>query len=346
MDWYQVHKRSLPWRETKDPYKIWLSEIILQQTRVAQGLPYYQKFVEAYPSVKHLAEAHEDEVLKLWEGLGYYSRARNMHAAAKQICSNHKGKFPETHQEILNLKGVGDYTAAAIASFAFNLPHAVLDGNVYRVLSRVFGIETPINKPEAKRTFTTLAQELLPIKSPADYNQAIMEFGALQCKPKNPVCSGCPLKDNCIALQKNMVSELPKKVAAKPKRERYFYYLQLEYNGNTAVQKRGAKDIWQGLYEFALLEFEKQKPIEEVLKEANTLNWLGDHFEILSTQALKPHILSHQKLWPVVLKIRLQHLATRLPNQWEWVDQKNLLKLPMPVLLRNYLDENQLPLPL
>jgi A/G-specific adenine glycosylase len=252
--WFAQNHRPLPWKGEQDPYKIWLSEIILQQTRVEQGLPYYQKFVEKYPDVKSLAAAPEDEVLKLWEGLGYYSRARNLHFTAKFIANELGGKFPDDYENIRALKGVGDYTAAAIASFAYNLPHAVLDGNVYRVLARFFGIETPTDLPAAKKEFAALAQNLLDPARPGDFNQAMMDFGATHCTPQQPKCPTCLLQSQCVAFQTKRVGELPVRSKAVEKKERFFVYFVAHFRGDTFVRKRTGKDIWQNLWEFPLLE--------------------------------------------------------------------------------------------
>lgn len=244
----------MPWKGERDPYRIWLSEVILQQTRVEQGWPYYLRFVEAYPTVRQLAEALEDEVLKLWEGLGYYSRARNLHATAKHVANQLAGQFPDSYAGLLTLKGVGEYTAAAIASFAYDLPHAVLDGNVYRVLARYFGIEMPTDTPAAKREFTTLANALLDPTQPAAFNQAMMDFGATICTPAQPLCRMCPLQADCVAYRLDKVAELPRKSKAKARKDRFFVYAVFNYQGDTFVHQRLEKDIWQNLYEFPLLE--------------------------------------------------------------------------------------------
>lgn len=254
MDWHAGHRRPMPWKGERDPYKIWLSEIILQQTRVEQGLPYYEKFVATYPTVRHLAEAQEDEVLKNWEGLGYYSRARNLHTAARYIAGELEGCFPKTYEGILSLKGVGDYTAAAIAAFAYDLPHAVLDGNVYRVLARFFGINTPIDTPAAKKEFSALAATLLDTARPGAYNQAIMDFGARHCTPRLPACAACPLQPHCVAFTTGQVSGLPVKSKSIEKKDRYFVYAVFYQGDHTWVRQRTGKDIWQNLYEFPLLE--------------------------------------------------------------------------------------------
>lgn len=244
----------MPWKGERDPYKIWLSEIILQQTRVEQGLPYYEKFVAAYPTVMHLAAAPEDEVLKNWEGLGYYSRARNLHTAAKYIAGSLAGRFPDTYEGIRALKGVGDYTAAAIASFAYDLPYAVLDGNVYRVLARFSGDDTPIDSPAGKKVFSSLAAALLDTTRPAAYNQAIMDFGATHCTPRQPACPVCPLQERCVAFQSGQVNKLPVKSKTAEKKDRFFVYAVFYHGDYTWVRQRGEKDIWQNLYEFPLLE--------------------------------------------------------------------------------------------
>ena len=257
ISWFRENGRALPWRETRDPYAIWLSEIILQQTRIAQGWEYWERFMAQYPTVEDLAAAHEDEVLKLWQGLGYYSRARNLHTAAKQIVA--LGHFPDTLEGIKQLKGVGDYTAAAIGSFAFDIPAAVVDGNVYRVLARYFGIDTPINSTQGKKEFAALAQSLLPSSKASDfqsslslvaaYNQAMMDFGAIQCTPQSPKCQLCPLAETCEAMRTNRVAELPVKQKTMKVKTRHLSYIYIRCKGETAIHRRGEGDIWQGLWE-------------------------------------------------------------------------------------------------
>ncbi|GJH41193.1 A/G-specific adenine glycosylase [Capnocytophaga sp. HP1101] len=255
ISWYSVAQRQLPWRGTTDPYKVWLSEVILQQTRVVQGLPYYERFIAQYPTVIDLANAPEEQVLKLWQGLGYYSRAKNLHHTAQYIAAELGGKFPQTYAGLLKLKGIGDYTASAIASFCYNEPCPVVDGNVYRVLSRLFGISTPINSPQGAKEFKTLAHECLDLHNPGTYNQALMEFGALQCTPQSPDCNTCVLRDHCWAFHHNKVNDLPVKLKKITIKKRYFNYLVwLDPLGQTRLQKRQGKDIWHGLYEFPLLE--------------------------------------------------------------------------------------------
>ena len=247
LQWFREYGRALPWRETKDAYAIWLSEIILQQTRIEQGRPYWERFMRRWPTVELLAAASEDEVLREWQGLGYYSRARNLHKAARQVVE--MGGFPQTLEDIKRLKGVGDYTAAAIGSIAFGLPAAVVDGNVYRVLARHYGIATPINTTEGKREFAALAQELLPKNEASAYNQGIMDFGAMQCTPQSPQCMLCPLQETCVALREGRVNELPVKQKTLKVKERHLTYIYIRYNGMTALHRRGEGDIWQGLYE-------------------------------------------------------------------------------------------------
>jgi len=258
--WYAENGRDLPWRRTRDPYAVWLSEIILQQTRIAQGTAYWERFMHRFPTVQDLADATEDEVLRLWEGLGYYSRARNLHAAAKQIVE--MGAFPDTLEGIRSLKGVGDYTAAAIGSICFDLPAAVVDGNVYRVLARHFGIATPVGTTEAKKEFTALAQRLLPEDQAGAFNQGMMDFGALQCTPQNPACLTCPLQPTCNAFRTGRVELLPVKKPATAVQERHFNYIYVRFQGQTAIRRRGAGDIWQGLYE----PFVMPEPIGQLIK--------------------------------------------------------------------------------
>ena len=246
--WYAQHKRSLPWRETKAPYVVWISEIILQQTRVNQGNDYFLRFIERFPDIKSLAEASEDDVLKIWQGLGYYSRARNLYTAAKQVMEKFDGVFPSSYSDILSLKGVGEYTAAAVASIVYNLPYPVVDGNVFRVLSRLFTIETPIDSTIGKKYFNEIAQSILDEQHPGDHNQAIMEFGALVCTPKQPKCTECPLQSVCLAFEKKNVLNYPVKKGKTIQKERFFNYFHIEQNGYTYIKKRGDSDVWQNIY--------------------------------------------------------------------------------------------------
>jgi len=295
LKWYSHYKRELPWREENDPYKIWVSEIILQQTRIVQGWDYYLRFVERFPTVADLANAAEDEVLKYWQGLGYYSRARNLHTGAKHIVNQHNGNFPRQYEDILKIKGVGEYTAAAIASFAFNLPYPVVDGNVFRVLTRIFGIHTPIDTNTGKKEVTTLANKLIDKEKTGIFNQAIMDFGALQCTPANPNCEACCFAVFCVAKQKNLQSILPIKSQKIKMRTRYFYYLRIRNQGNTIIQKREKKDIWKGLYEFPLIESEKELSIDEILSDVFLKKMLKKcTYTVETVSPTYKHQLTHQ----------------------------------------------------
>ncbi len=304
--WYHQNKRDLPWRHESDPYKIWLSEVILQQTQVVQGLAYYQKFVKTFPTVKSLAQAPEDEVLRLWQGLGYYSRARNLHAASKAIVKEHQGKFPKNYESIRALKGVGDYTAAAIASFAYGQAYAVLDGNVYRVLSRIFGVTTPIDSNTGKKEFQKLADQLLDKKNPADHNQAIMEFGSQYCKPVSPNCQDCIFKSRCYASQKDMVAGLPVKEKKVKVRHRYFNYLVvIDKSNRLLIRKRGDKDIWAGLYEFPLIEAAQLENGAELLRSPSFKAISKARGKLIYESKPYKHILSHQHLHAKFCVVRL-----------------------------------------
>lgn len=300
INWYSNNKRELPWRQTKSPYSIWMSEIILQQTQIVQGLPYYEAFLKEFPSIFHLANAPESQVLKLWQGLGYYSRARNLHATAKYIVSELNGEFPNTYTELIKLKGVGDYTASAIASICFNEPTAVVDGNVYRVLSRHFGIDTPINSSNGAKVFKQLAQQLIDKNNPAEFNQAIMEFGAVQCRPQNPNCSVCPFQDTCVARRDHRISELPVKIKAAKAKKKYFNFLVILSNDNkTVLEKRKGKGIWQNLYQFPLIETEQEESYDAFLQRVQEHPLLQEPaFELsLYNKDTIIHKLSHQHLY-------------------------------------------------
>ncbi|MEP0262457.1 A/G-specific adenine glycosylase [Dokdonia sp.] len=334
ISWYLENKREMPWRQTTDPYYIWLSEIILQQTRVAQGLPYYLKFTEAFPTVKDLANASEEEVLKLWQGLGYYSRGRNLHTAAKYIMDEYNGVFPNTYEKLLELKGVGDYTASAIASISFNKPTAVVDGNVYRVLSRIFGIETPINSTLGIKEFKKLAQELIDAKQPANFNQAIMEFGAIQCKPQNPYCLHCIFNDSCVALQKNSINKLPVKLKKTKVKHRHLQYLVFRSkDGRTMLHRRSGKGIWQGLYEFPVIEgaFEDIRFRESELFLKKTASYTIYQVQQYNTKPIV-HKLSHQHLHTTFWVIDVDKLpenAIIIPD---------IKSYPVPVLIEKFID--------
>lgn len=335
IDWYSVNKRFLIWRETKNPYNIWLSEIMSQQTRVEQSLPYYIKFTENYPTIYNLADASESEILKLWQGLGYYSRARNLHETAKYIAYDLKGKFPDNYSDLIKLKGVGDYTASAIASICFNASTAVVDGNVFRALSRYFGVDIPINSSNGVKYFKKLANELIDHDNPGIYNQALMEFGAKQCKPQSPNCNVCPINNSCVALQKNMVSQLPVKIKKGKIKHRYFNYLIINNETEIILQQRTKKDIWQNLYEFPLIEEsrelnEKEIIEHDILKE----NTVKSKFSIsLYNKDEIVHKLSHQHIHT---KFWIVNLQSKIKNG---IDKTEVVDYPVPVLIANFVEE-------
>lgn len=336
IQWYLQNKRDLPWRKAHEPYQIWLSEIMLQQTRIEQGLPYYNKFIETYPSVFHLANAPQEEVLKLWQGLGYYSRARNLHETAKYVAFELNGVFPGDYQGLLKLKGVGDYTASAIASICYNEPVAVVDGNVYRVLSRIFGVETPINSSQGKKEFKQLATQLLDKEDPANFNQGLMEFGALHCKPARPACDDCPFSDKCIALRDKKVKELPVKLRKSAVKKRFFNYLVLEDGQEqTLLEQRTGKGIWTGLYQFPLIETEELID-EEQLLDKRLLRKLA------SNPRAEVQLYNRE---PIVHKLSHQHLYTRfwlvkgVQSLEKAVKLEKVKEYPVPVLIANFLNE-------
>ena len=334
--WYSANKRDLPWRHTTNPYFIWLSEIILQQTQVKQGLPYYEAFVKTFPTVFDLANAEEQNVLKLWQGLGYYSRARNLHYAAKYIVNDLNGNFPSTYSEIIKLKGVGDYTASAVASIAFNETTAVVDGNVYRILSRFFGIDTPINSTKGIKEFKALASSLIDNKQPATFNQSIMEFGARQCKPKNPDCSTCPLDSSCFALKHNKITDLPVKLKKTKVRNRYFNYLVcIDSKKNIVIEQRSGKGIWQNLYQFPLIETDLSLTISEFKKlDIETSILEGSTFDYsLFNEVDKIHKLSHQHLHTKFWILEFDILPANS------IHISDLQSYPVPALIRDFISE-------
>lgn len=311
--WYNKNERNLPWRNTKNPYKIWISEIILQQTRVDQGISYYLKFTEHFPTVADLANAKEDEILKFWQGLGYYSRARNLHAAAKYICEHYNGNFPDNYEQILSLKGIGPYTAAAVASIAFDLPYPALDGNIYRVLARYFGIFELAATAKGKKVFRKLAKEIMPGKNPGFHNQALMEFGALQCVPKSPDCSVCPVASSCYAFQKKQVESLPVKSSKLKQRTRYFYFYFIESGKHTWLEKRTGNDIWKNLFQFPLVETDKEWTEKEILSETPSfLN--GSTFNVKLVSGTVKHILSHQIIFGRIIHIEVPEYFKPIDN--------------------------------
>ncbi|PJJ09651.1 A/G-specific DNA-adenine glycosylase [Flavobacterium sp. 1] len=334
--WYLQNKRDLPWRKTTNPYPIWLSEIMLQQTRVAQGMPYFFAFTATFPTILDLANAHEEQVLKLWQGLGYYSRARNLHKTAQIVAHEMNGVFPDNYADLLKLKGIGEYTAAAIASFSYNECVPVVDGNVFRVLSRYFDLETDIAQASAKKEFAALAFELMPKDNPAQFNQAIMEFGALQCVPKNPNCTECVFNNSCAALQKKKVNQLPAKSKKTKVRNRYFNYIvAVDDLENTIIQKRTAKGIWHNLYEFPLIETDKVEDFETVVKQINQHFFQENKMESLLeyNEESIVHKLSHQhlhiKFWKANLKGTIEN----------GIDLETAKTFPFPIVIHNFIEE-------
>lgn len=335
IEWYNKHHRHLPWRETDNPYYIWISEIILQQTRVVQAISYYHDLITHFPSVEDMAQASEESILQLWQGLGYYSRARNLHATAREIAHKYHGTFPASYHDLLALKGVGPYTAAAIASFAFNLPHPVIDGNVMRVLSRYIGISDPINSSKGKKLIHDALSALFDNNNPANFNQAIMELGALICKPTSPDCDYCPVRPECFAQNHGCVDILPVKSKKKPARNRYLHYWVIENQGNYLLHRRTANDIWKNLHEFLLIE--SPAPLTE--------------FDILNANPIHPdnvlskpdfvhhqiHQLTHQTLYVQFYHLHTMHFEPK--NDFFWVKEYELKNYSMPILLRRFTDK-------
>ncbi|WP_296622631.1 A/G-specific adenine glycosylase [Marivirga sp.] len=334
INWYNHNQRDLPWRNTSDPYKIWLSEIILQQTRVNQGLPYYNKFINQYPSVDDLAKAPEDEVMRLWQGLGYYSRARNLHECAKSIVEYYNGEFPNTYNELLKLKGIGKYTAAAIASFAFGQVVPVVDGNVFRVLARYFDISDDIAQPKTFTKFFNVASELIPQDQSDSFNQAIMELGATICTPKKPDCENCPVAQDCIARIQHKQLELPVKKKKIKIKHRYLYYLIWQNSGKMAMKKRGANDIWQGLFDFDLIETNTSLSTEEVFEKVNKKY---NNAEVVEISEPIKHILSHQRLEAVFVELKLTNKNILNDQSLKYYTKQEVEELPKPRLIENYL---------
>lgn len=338
ISWYKKNARDLPWRQTQDPYVIWLSEIILQQTRIAQGLPYFHRLLECFPTVQDLANAEEEVLFRNWQGLGYYSRARNLHKTAKLIAHELGGKFPQKYQELIQLKGVGPYTAAAIASFAFNEPKAVVDGNVYRILARFFAIDTDISHASARKIFTELADELIPPEHPAEFNQAIMEFGSLQCAPA-PLCDTCPLQKECQAFSLKKVKDFPVKLKKIKQKNRFFNYFIIENDGKILIRKRTEKDIWQGLFEFYLHESNKKTTFDAIREEDDFLQIIPKTFIPLKSPAL--HLLSHQKIHTQAWHVQLSdNFKGKIPLNYEWMHPKDFEKQGKSVLLLNLITDN------
>ncbi len=344
ISWYLVNKRDLPWRNTTNPYLIWLSEIILQQTRVDQGMAYYHRFSETYPTLNSLAKADEEEVLKLWQGLGYYSRGRNLLKAAQKVADDFNGVFPKTYTDILSLPGVGPYTAAAIASFAFRLPYAVVDGNVSRVLSRLFDESTPINSSAGKKLFQDLADKCLSTKRPDLHNQAMMELGALVCSPRNPSCNTCPLASHCLSMARETIQDRPQKIKSKKAKERQIDYIILQNDNRILMRKRTDKDIWQGLFDFPSIELGRPAKPDEIYKYVKEALSEHDSAKIKIQKApvkTYQHVLSHQKL-----KARFWHFKVEEPFQENSIylrkNKTQLGEVPVPRLIQQYLTDSSL----
>ncbi|HLY69058.1 MAG TPA: A/G-specific adenine glycosylase [Puia sp.] len=340
--WNSSHNtRSMPWKGEKDAYKIWLSEIILQQTRVEQGLQYYHKFIKEFPTVLDLAKASRQKVYKLWEGLGYYTRCKNLIDTGNEIVRRYKGKFPSNYDEIRKLKGIGPYTAAAISSFAYNLPHAVVDGNVIRILSRYFGITTPANSSPGKKFYAEIAQSLLPEKKAGEYNQAIMDFGAIVCKPRNPRCEECVQKKDCQAFQNNWVTLLPVKVKRAEKKQRWFYYFIFENKNDVFIRQRKEKDIWQNLFEFMLVEKDQQTNDDKLLKSVKFLKYAGK--QKISIAEISPHRkqeLTHQTIHVQFLKFNINQGSPTLKKDYLQIPKKELDQYAFPKIIASYLQQN------
>lgn len=337
VQWYHKNKRDLPWRNTSDPYIIWLSEIILQQTRVEQGLPYFYRVVEKYPNVARFAAAGEDDILKLWQGLGYYSRGRNMLKTAKLVQDTLEGKFPNSYLELLKLKGIGEYTAAAISSFSANEARAVVDGNVYRVIARYFGIDEPINSTKGKVIFKAIADDLLNKQQPGLHNQAMMEFGAMLCKPQNPACGICPVRPGCYAFLNNETTALPVKLNKLKIKERFFNYFLVADDHSILMNKRDDKDIWANMYDLPLIETPSLIAPAELLSLPEVKAFFGENISVLETSEVRKHVLTHQRLF--VRLIKLENKPVKLSENWFFTPVENLKKLAMPKIIFIFIEK-------
>ncbi|MGL5682068.1 MAG: A/G-specific adenine glycosylase [Marinifilaceae bacterium] len=336
--WYNINKRELPWRETTNPYFIWISEIILQQTRVSQGLDYYNRFITSLPSIEALAQAPEDVVMRLWQGLGYYSRARNLMTCAKQIMEQHGGVFPNTHKEIAALKGIGPYTSAAIASFAYNLPYAAVDGNVYRILSRIFNIDIPIDTLKGQKYFSALAQQLIDTEQAALFNQATMELGATICTPKAPQCNRCPLSNCCLALQANTISSLPVKQGKTKVRPRFLHFIHCSVNKQLIIEQRTEKDIWQGLYQLPLIETDKELTLEEFMNTPLFKRFAKHNIVLRGYYKQPKHQLSHQTIYSTICSIEIA-VNPILNNSEILIEEQDISIYALPRLIERYFNE-------
>ncbi|TYR34470.1 A/G-specific adenine glycosylase [Sphingobacterium phlebotomi] len=340
MNWYREKGRDLPWRTTHNAYIIWLSEIILQQTRVEQGRPYFHRFVEAFPIVTKFAEANEEDILRLWQGLGYYSRARNMHKAAKMVVDDFQGVFPNTYEKAIRLPGVGEYTAAAIASFSANEARAVVDGNVYRVLARYFGIKEPINSVQGKKIFAQIAEEMLDKESPGIYNQAIMDFGALQCKPKNPLCADCIFRVECVAFQEKLIDVLPAKLKGKGSRNRYFHYFIVIEGDRILMSKRGQGDVWTNLYEFPMIETAEDMPMPDLTVHADFVQYFEEDVVLTAVGKQVKHVLSHQNIYARFYIVGDSNALKKKKKDWNYYYYEKIDKLAKHKLIFSFLEKN------
>ncbi|OAQ39291.1 A/G-specific adenine glycosylase [Pedobacter psychrophilus] len=337
ISWYRNNKRDLPWRNTQDSYLIWLSEIILQQTRVEQGLPYYLRFSEKYPNVESFANASEDQILRMWQGLGYYSRGRNMLKTAKVIQRDFNGIFPQAYADLITLIGIGEYTAAAISSFSSNEAKAVVDGNVYRVISRYFGISTPINSTLGKKEFQAIADELLDTKNAGEHNQAMIEFGALQCKPKSPNCSICPFQSSCFAYQHHRINDLPIKLKKLKIRERYFNFFLIDDGDEILIKRRDNTDIWAGLHDLPAIEFPERTELEVLLNHPDFTNWFNDKTVIQKSSKEIKHILTHQRIYARFVHLNNYNPSIIEKNGWLKIKKTQISDYGMPKLISEYL---------
>jgi A/G-specific adenine glycosylase len=336
--WYEGHKRDLPWRRAESAYEIWLSEIILQQTRVQQGIHYYERFLERFPDVHQLAKASPEEVLKLWQGLGYYTRARNLHATAREIVSRYDGRFPADYNKLLALKGVGEYTAAAVASIAFGIPVALVDGNVLRVLARLYGISIPVTTPKGRKEIHTLADRILDKRNPGIHNQAIMELGALVCLPKNPSCRDCPLHPKCYACKHERIKDFPVRGVREKSRKRYFHYLHFSCSGKVFIHQRNKKDIWNSLFEFPVIETSRAVEPEKITANKQWRHLLeGCRYRIIEVSPLYIHHLSHQTLYVRFYEVQAATAPSVLAQEYTCIDAKRIHEYPVSRLTEKYL---------
>lgn len=336
--WYRTNARDLPWRNTINPYHIWVSEVILQQTRVVQGISYYNRFIERFPTIQSLAQANIDDVMKVWQGLGYYTRARNLKAGANQVIEQYNGNLPKTYKELLRIKGIGAYSAAAVASFAFGEAVPAVDGNGYRILSRIFGIFTPIDSGTGKKEFFALANELIPKNESGRFNQALIDFGALQCTPKSPVCSGCPFSVHCYAYKNNLTTVLPIKRKKKPPVERFFYYFLIKHKGHTFIKRRQEKDIWHSLYEFPMIETGGTLGHEQLIERIGSLNFLSDSaVKVLSISQPIRHLLSHRTIWATFIILEIDNPNYILSNEYVRVPIGGVSDYSLPRLIDIYM---------